>query len=398
MLIGMTNSQPDILAVKNLFRDQEVTETTIPPLDLDVREFHRAIPQYAPTPLVSLKGLAQRLGLGNLLIKDESKRFGLNAFKALGASYGMYRVLKQAGAISSPQEMFGGSHSGSNPPMTFAAATEGNHGRAVAWAARKLGMNAVIFLPDDARQSRIDNILAEGAEVRRVEGTYEDALHEAVKESAAQGWQIIADFGYAGYEEIPPWIESGYSTMYIEIANQLQAQGQPFPGVVMLQAGGGCFAAGAIRAIRHHWKTQPNFACVEPIEAACMLASARSQAGELTPATGRLDTMCAGLNVPTPSLTSWPTLRGEVEVFLAIDDEWVKDAMRRLYHPASSDQRVVSGESGAAGLAGLIALMEADQVSESRETLGLNAEATVLVISTEGDTDPEFFRGIVGEG
>ena len=128
-----------------------------------------------------------------------------------------------------------------------------------------------------------------------------------------------------------------------------------------------------------------------------MLASTQSRTGELTSATGKLDTICAGLNVPTPSLTSWPTLRSEVDVFLAIEDEWVEDAMRNLYHPIGSDEKIISGESGAAGLAGLIALSGADQLETIRDTLGLNAESTVLVISTEGDTDPEFFRHIVSE-
>ena len=394
----MKTSKCDILAVENRFLDQEQSGTSVSPPDQDVLEIHRAIPGYAPTPLHSLSGLAERLGIGNILVKDESQRFGLNAFKALGASYGMYRVLKQRSKTTlSPRELFAGTHLMSDDPLTFAAATEGNHGRAVAWAARKLGMKAVIFAPADASQSRLDNIRAQGAEVRLVQGTYDDAVNQAAKESAAQGWQVIADFGYDGYLEIPPWIESGYSTMFIEIAGQLQDKGWSFPGLVMLQVGGGCFAAGAIRAIRHLWKTQPRFACVEPVEAACMFASAQSQSGELMQATGKLDTICAGLNVPTPSLTSWPTLRSEVDVFLAIEDEWVKDAMRHLYHPVGSDAKIISGESGAAGLAGLIALQSADQLDTMRETLGLDADTTVLVINTEGDTDPEFFRHIVGE-
>ena len=394
----MKNSKCDILAVENCFRDRKQSGTSVPPPDQDVLDIHRAIPGYDPTPLYSLSGLAEHLGIGNILVKDESYRFGLNAFKALGASYGMYRVLKQRAEMTlSPRELFAGTHPISDEPLTFAAATEGNHGRAVAWAARMLGMNAVIFAPADASQSRLDNIRAQGAEVRLVKGTYDDAVKQAAQESAAHDWQVIADFGYDEYLEIPPWIESGYSTIFVEIASQIEQEGWSFPGVVMLQAGGGCFAAGAIRAIRHLWKTQPRIACVEPVEAACMLASTRSRTGEGTPATGKLNTICAGLNVPTPSLTSWPTLRSEVDVFLAIEDERVEDAMRHLYHPLGSDEKIISGESGAAGLAGMIALFGADQLETIRDTLGLNAESTVLVISTEGDTDPEFFRHIVGE-
>ena len=248
----MKNSKCDILAVENRFRDQKQSGTSVPPPDQDVLDIHRAIPGYDPTPLYSLSGLAERLGIGNILVKDESYRFALNAFKALGASYGMYRVLKQRAEMTlSPHELFAGTHPISDEPLTFAAATEGNHGRAVAWAARMLGMNAVIFAPADASQSRLDNIRAQGAEVRLVKGTYDDAVKQAAQESAAHGWQVIADFGYDGYQEIPYWIESGYSTIFIEIANQIEQEGWSFPGVVMLQAGGGCFAAGAIRAIRH---------------------------------------------------------------------------------------------------------------------------------------------------
>ena len=368
--------------------------------ELDVRSLHRALPAYAPTPLLTLGTLAKSLGVKTVYLKDESRRFHLNAFKALGASYGMYRVLKQRWE-SSRREPFTAVMLTSSAvrdwltPMTFAAASEGNHGRAVAWMAQHLGQRAQVFVPSHARSARIEGIRQHGADVTIVEGSYDDTVRRADLESREHGWQVIADFGYDDYTEIPLWIESGYSTMFLEIAEQLEAAGTAPPDLAVLQAGGGCFAAGAVRAMEHHWSGSRRYLCVESIEAACHLASALTEDGRLHAASGTGRTISAGLNCPTPSTTSWPTLRETVDVFLAIDDGHVRDAMRRLNQPEGDDPSIVSGESGAAGLGGLIALLADGAFEPLRDAVGLGRDSAILVINTEGDTDPEHYRSVV---
>jgi diaminopropionate ammonia-lyase len=318
-------------------------------------------------------------------VKDEGRRFGLSAFKALGASYAMHCIVRQGGA-SAP--------AGS---ITFATATDGNHGRAVAWTARTLGQRSVVFVPRNTVPARITAIRGEGAEVVVVDGTYDEAVRRAAEESAARGWQVVSDTAYPGYTEIPGWIMAGYETIFAEATAQLEAAGSGDPDAVLLQAGvGGLACAGACFYVRRAGAGRPRLVVVEPTDADCLLESIASPGGEPCEGRGGQDSIMAGLNCGMPSLAAWPVLRLAVDLFLAVEDGFAEDAMRRLAFGAGGDPRVVTGESGAAGLAGLLALCREPALRQVRAALGLGSAARVLLVSTEGATDPAGYRRIVG--
>jgi diaminopropionate ammonia-lyase len=345
-----------------------------PPRD-EIRAFHRALPGYAPTPLHRLTGLAASLGLKDVLVKDEGHRFGLKAFKSLGAAWALERIRRTGVPLS-----------------TVASATEGNHGRGVAWAARQLGLKAVIFMTTKASPRRIEAIRGEGAEVVLLEGTYEDAVRMCAERSAAEGWQVVADVGYDGYMEIPLWITEGYSTILEEVKEQAAALGV-VPDVVIAQAGVGGFAA----AVMEHFAAEtprPRLAILEPVEADPLLESAMSPDGRPTTSTGRQNTVMGGLNCSEVSLTAWPVIRDRADLYFSITDDFAFEAMRRYARPAAGDPRVVAGESGASGMAGLLGLTSVDALRGAKDALGLGPDSTVLVFITEGDTDPESWARI----
>ena len=341
----------------------------------DVRAFHRGLPGYAPTPLHRLTGLARTLGLKDILVKDEGHRFGLKAFKGLGASWALERIRRTGVPLS-----------------TVASATEGNHGRGVAWAARQLGLKAVIFMTTKASPRRVEAIRREGAEVVLLEGTYEDAVQTCARRSAAEGWQVVADVGYEGYMEIPLWITEGYSTILEEVKEQTAAMGVA-PSVVIAQAGVGGFAA----AVMEHFAARspaPRLAIVEPVEADPLLESAKSADGRPTTSTGRQNTVMGGLNCSEVSLTAWPVIRDRADLYFSITDDVAFEAMRRYARPTGNDPRVVAGESGSSGLAGLLSLSTVAPLRGAKEALGLGPDSIVLLFITEGDTDPESWTRI----
>jgi diaminopropionate ammonia-lyase len=342
----------------------------------DVEAFHRTLPGFAETPLVELPRLAGELGIGELWVKDESKRCGLNAFKVLGASYAIHRLLK----------------SGAAGPSTFATATDGNHGRAVAWSARRLGRKAVIFVPRNTVAARIEAIRKDGAEVVVVDGTYDEAVRRAAADSERHGWQVISDTAYPGYTEIPGWIMEGYTTLFEETVRKLAAARRREPTVVVLQAGvGGLACAGTL----FYWRRgrRPTLLCVEPTDADCLRESIASPEGEIREAKGKQESIMAGLNCGTPSLLAWPVIRAGMHGFLAIDDDYARSAMCKF---AVGEPQVISGESGATGLGALLAFASEQELSEARSALKLGPDARVLVINTEGATDPASYRRIVG--
>jgi diaminopropionate ammonia-lyase len=306
------------------------------------REFHRTLPGYAPTPLVDCRPLADLLGLRSLHVKDESHRFGLNSFKALGASFAIHLL--------------------AHPGTIFSAATAGNHGRAVAWSARRLSCAAKIFVPEITIPARMEAIRREGAEVRVVHGSYEDAVRLCDRESREHGWQVISDTGYEGYMEIPKRVVEGYQTLFIEYEEQRDQD----PDAVFIQAGVG----GLLCAAADHFRSRdagPRIVSVEPEAADGLLESISSPAGEPCVSKGAQDSIMAGLNCIEVSLTAWPAIRRGVDLFLAIEDRWTLEAMRLL-----GEAGIDSGTSGAAGLAGLLALR--DQFQGAR----------VLLVNTEG--------------
>lgn len=335
-----------------------------------VLNYHRSLADYCPTPLYRLDNCAQSLGLGSLYVKDESQRFGLKAFKALGASYAMDVLLKE------------------NPYITtFCTATDGNHGKAVAWSATRLGRQARIYVPKHTVAARISAIEEQKAEVSVVNGDYDETVRQAQSEADKNGWTLVQDTAWPGYERIPRLIMAGYLTQFLEIEEQIQSQ----PDLILLQAGVGSWAAAAACYYRARYGKETVLVCVEPIEADCILESVVQ--GSVTRTNASQHTIMAGLNCGTPSTIAFEMLRSSINLFLAIDDTWTVEAMRRLY-----TESIVSGESGAAGLAGLLALIKDDSLRECREHLGIDKSSTVLIFNSEGDTDPENFQTILNDG
>jgi diaminopropionate ammonia-lyase len=344
-----------------------------------VRAFHRSLPGYSPTPLHDLPGLAASLGLAEVYVKDEGQRFGLEAFKALGASWALHQIRRTRAG-----------------PMTVSTATAGNHGRAVAWAAKQLGLPAVIYIPSNAAQARVDKIRNEGARVESVEGSYDDAVRRCAEESAAQGWQVVADVGYEGYLEVPNLIVEGYSTLFQEIDEQLAEADMPEPTLVSVQGGVGSLLHAAVNHFRAR-PIQPSIVAVGPVESNPLFASIGTPDGSPARSRGRQDSIMAVLSCESASLAAWPTVRRGVDVFLGVADDLVADAMRRLARPDDMDRAVVAGASGAAGLAGVLALLEVPSLAAASDHLGLGPSTRLLIIASEGATDPDGYRRVVGE-
>jgi len=363
----------------------------------DMGEFHRSIDGYAKTPLVKLPQLAAELGLGEILIKDESHRYGINAFKGLGASYAIYRFLKgqwekKFGDGFSPASFKDPETMKKLGSYTFCAATDGNHGKAVAWTANKLKQRAIIYMPDNSAQARIDNITKENAEVVLLPGTFDDCVERCAKDARENGWQVIGDTAYPGYMEIPQYIILGYSTIFRELEPDVAKPTNADLDLVFLPAGvGGVAAAGASYFTMRYGKNRPKLVCVEPKESDCFLESIKNGNGKPLFTKGNQMSIMAGLNCGMPSLIAWPIVRDSMDLFIAVDDPWAEIAMRAYYK-----EGVISGESGASAMAGLIAFMTNDAMKAARERFGVGAHTRVFVLNTEGATDPVNHRRVVG--
>lgn len=354
----------------------------------DIRELHRSLPEYAPTPLVALPALAEYLGVSQVLVKDEACRFGLKAFKALGASYAIYKWFAARGAVP-PAGRFYGEFRPSED-VTLCTATDGNHGRGVAWVAQKLGLRSVIYMPKGTVSARVENIRSHGAEVHVIDGDYDDAVALCASRAETHGWQIISDTSWPGYEQIPRWIQAGYVTMFEEIHEQCEG----VIDVAFIPGG-----VGALAATAAWWYSRPGYesvklVSVEPVSAACLMESVEN-GGEPRKAQGALDSVMAGLNCGMPSQVAWPLIRDRFDLFMTIEDEAALEAMRLYYHPLGGDPRVVSGESGAATMGALLTLCNDDRMNEACGLLGLDQSATVLLLNTEGATDPEHWARVV---
>jgi diaminopropionate ammonia-lyase len=353
-------------------------------------------PGYAPTPLQPLPGLAQRLGLGQLLYKDERGRFGLGSFKALGGAYAVANVLRHKVmaahglARMSSRELLSGAFDDVVRAATVTCATDGNHGRSVAWGAQLFGCRCVIYVHEHVSQGRRDAIARYGADVREVKGNYDDAVRHAAATAAAEGWTVVSDTSYPGYREIPLDVMHGYGVMASEIV--MQMAGGPPPTHVFAQAGVGALAAAVCARFWLHWGAQrPHFVVVEPTRADCVYRSL--QAGHPVVVGGALDTVMAGLACGEVSDLAWEVLHGGADVAVAVDDAWALQAMRELAAPAAGDPPIVAGETGGVGLAALLA---AQQHPGLRAALALDANSRVLLLGSEGDTDPVIYREVVG--
>jgi diaminopropionate ammonia-lyase len=353
----------------------------------DPRAFHASMPGYAPTALRRAPAAAAALGVAEVLVKDESSRLELPSFKVLGASWAVYRaLLARLGATTDEIPTFVALRDAVAPlrPLSLAAATDGNHGRAVAHMAALLGLKAAIYVPDNTVSARIEAIESEGATVTVVDGGYDDAIRRSAQD-ASERCLVISDTSWEGYEEVPAWVIEGYATVFAEIEEHLA--GRAAPDIVAVPIGVGALAAAVVR---HYWSApgppddRPRIVGVEPTSAACVLESVA--AGRIVTLEHPQDSIMAGLNCATPSLIAWPAVSRGIDAYLAVPDARVPEAMRLLAADA-----IVAGETGAGGLAGMLALAREPQMAEVRRALELDADSRVLLLCTEGATDPEAY-------
>ena len=368
------------------------------------RTFHESFPQYTKTPLTKLDHMAAYLGVKEIYLKDESYRFGLNAFKVLGGSFSMARyIAKETGrdvselpysVLTSDQlrEEFG--------QATFFTATDGNHGRGVAWAANRLGQKAVVHMPKGSTQTRLENIAKEGAAVDIQEMNYDDCVRLAAKEAdETPRGVMVQDTAWDGYEEIPSWIMQGYGTMAMEAGEQLKEYGCERPTHIFVQAGVGSLAGAVVGYFSNLYADNPPvFVVVEAEAAACLYKGAAAGDGQIRIVDGDMETIMAGLACGEPNTISWDILRNHATAFVSCPD-WVSArGMRMLGVPVKGDPVVISGESGAVGMGLIAAIMETDEYKELREAIGLDRFSQVLMFSTEGNTDPMKFRKVLWDG
>lgn len=350
-------------------------------------------PGYAPTPLRYLDALAAETGVGNILYKDESDRFGLKSFKALGGAFAVYGLLadeveRRAGVRPQPAELANGAYADIVRSFTVASATAGNHGRSVAWGARMFGCPAMIYIHEGVGQARADAIAAYGARVIRVAGNYDDSVRAAAADAATNGWTIVSDTSYPGYRDIPRRVMLGYTVMFAEILEALE--GGPIPTHVIVPAGvGGLAAAAAAYFALQLGPDRPRFIVVEPEKADCLYQSVRHGGPAL--ASGGLGSVLLGLDCGEVSLIAWEVLDRLADDFVLIPDEAALASMRHLNRISG----VVAGECAGAGLT---VLERASRDGGARAALGLGADSRVLLIGTEGATDPEAFRRLIELG
>lgn len=353
-------------------------------------------PGYAPSALHALPALAARLGLAGLWYKDESTRFGLKSFKALGGAYAVFRLIQKRiaarhdGHLASPAEVLSGKFADIVSAITVTCATDGNHGRSVAWGAQLFGCRCVIYIHATVSEGRRAAIAHYGAEVIRVAGNYDDSVRHAASEAARNGWTVVSDTTYEGYREIPIDVMHGYGVMSREMVRQMA---DAPPTHVLVQAGVGALAASVCAAFWLAWgERRPRFVIVEPENADCFFKS--GQAGHPVAVHGELDTVMAGLACGEVSPVAWEILNNGADDYAIVADRFALEGMRIFAQPEGKDPAIVSGETGTTGLALLLAARAEPALWQS---LGLGPDSRVLLIGSEGDTDPAIYREVVGK-
>lgn len=356
-----------------------------------VKEFHESLPGYEATPLRELSALAKHVGLKNLFVKDESYRFELNTFKGLGGSYALAEVIATKLNIT-PAEV----KNVEPNSFTFVTATDGNHGRGIAWAAKNLKQQAVVYMPKGSAVERLENIRKLGATAEITELNYDDTVRFAKSQGDANGWILVQDTAWPGYEEIPGWIMQGYMTMALEA---VQSLGDIVPTHIFLQAGVGAMAGALTGFFNHYYgDKKPTIIYVEPNKADCVFQTVKANDGTLHAVTGDLDSIMAGLCCGEVCTVGWEQIRQFGDYSVSCDDKVAADGMRVLGNPLYGDEQIISGESGAVTTGLVYRLMVDADKAPMRSELGLNEESVVLCISTEGDTDTVNYRRIVWDG
>jgi diaminopropionate ammonia-lyase len=370
-----------------------------------VSDFHRQLPGYHISPLKSLPGLATMIGVGGIWVKDEAHRMDLNSFKILGGFYAVYRTIRAELGLADDQELTYAQVMADDvqarlADITFVAATDGNHGRGVAQAATQLGCKSIIYVHKNTSPARIKSIRDKGAEVHVVDGDYEDAIWQLGIDAAKHdNWRIISDTSWEGYEEVPAWVMQGYTTMMAETQVQLAAQGLIKPTHIFVQGGVGALAAATIGFYRQRFgDDQPVVVVVEPSAAACLLESAKAGDGEPHAVEGDLQTIMAGLVCRRPSPLAWDVLWDFADAFVSCPDYVAAKGMRVYAVPLKGDPFLISGESGAVTLGALMFISEYPEFAPLKDQLRLGPNSQVLLINSEGNTDPEYFRRVVWEG
>jgi diaminopropionate ammonia-lyase len=375
---------------------RQVTSSPILPQDIQTaRTEISSWPGYKPTPLHRLAGLANVAGVSELLYKDESYRFGLGSFKALGGAYAVLRFLQShvaraTGRVPSSAELRAHQYIELTRELTVTAATDGNHGRSVAWGAKLFGCRSVIYVPRHCGKAREDAIERYGAEVKRTTLGYDETVGLCWEDARNQGWTVVSDTSWHGYEDTPAIVMQGYTVMTSEVIERLGDT--TIPTHVFVQAGVGGLAGSICAHFQRSWGVRrPRFIVVEPERAACLYASAL--AGNLTPAQVEVHTIMAGLDCGEPSLLAWRILSVGADFFVTVPDNVAPDCMKLLARPSYGDQPIVAGESAVAGLAAFLCIA-GDPAT--RENLDLTSQSRVLVFGTEGDTAPSIYEEIVG--
>lgn len=367
-----------------------------------VHTFHKSFPQYEPTPLAVLSKLAQELNVSKVFVKDESYRFGLNAFKALGGSYAIGQHLASQLNIDpanvtydklvSPEvkEKLG--------KITFITATDGNHGRGVAWTAKKLKQKSVVYMPKGSSEERLQHIKNLGANASITSVNYDDTVRLAAEHAEKNNWVLVQDTAWENYEEIPKRIMQGYITMVVETYEQLKEIGEK-PTHIFIQAGVGSLAATVQGFFANiYGEERPITVVVEPDKANCIFKTAEANDGELHYVKGDMDTIMAGLACGEPSTLGWEILKDYADAFLSCPDNIAAQGMRILAAPIKGDVQVISGESGAVGVGAVSEILRRSQYAELKEQLNLTADSKILFFSTEGDTDATHYKKVVWDG
>lgn len=366
----------------------------------EVHDYHKSFPMYEETPFLDLNNLAEKAGVKNILVKDESYRFGLNAFKVLGGSYAIGKVIAEKLDMDIKdltfEKLTSKEVNDKLGDVTFITATDGNHGRGVAWAAKQLNQKSIVYMPRGSAEERVKNIEKEGATVKVLDANYDECVRQANELAEEKGYIMVQDTAWDGYEDIPKWIMQGYMTLAWEMYESLQEKNIK-PTHLFLQAGVGSFAAATTGFFANMYKEdKPIITIVEPDTVACIYESAKADKRVLVG--GNYKTIMAGLACGEPNTFGLKVLLDNCEHFISVSDEFAAFGMRVLGNPYKSDKKIISGESGASSFGAILKILTDDRYEDERKKLNINEDSNLIFVSTEGDTDAKNYLDIVWDG